>query len=258
MLQLVCLCIRVSIELLVFFCFLKSFVLLVMKDIITDQRQISFHQFLTEYLPKAKLIVINPKTLVAVAYDEFRNVQCEFTFPSAAALDAALLEAAGGDVRKTPNVIVRSDDLTSQLLINLLPSVLIVGALLYSARLMGGTARKIFATGTTNSRVAPEHVTVRFSDVAGLDEAKREITEFVEFLRRPAKFRRLGARIPRGALLVGPPGTGIANVLKSICSILNLKPKVKHCWRKQQLVKHRCHFSGKLQTVLSVESKIAL
>ena len=57
-------------------------------------------------------------------------------------------------------------------------------------------------------KISKENVTTRFADVAGCEEAKKEVMEFVEFLKDPKKFTDLGAKIPRGALLCGPPGTG--------------------------------------------------
>ena len=69
----------------------------------------------------------------------------------------------------------------------------------HGSRLLGGSARK---------PVDPETVRVTFEDVAGIDEVEAEINEVVDFLRDPEKYRRLGARAPKGVLLSGPPGTG--------------------------------------------------
>lgn len=67
-----------------------------------------------------------------------------------------------------------------------------------------------FLKGNSKARIiTPEtNIKIRFADVAGLDEAKVEITEFVDFLKNPYKYKKLGAKLPRGALLAGPPGTG--------------------------------------------------
>ena len=101
----------------------------------------------------------------------------------------------------------------------LLPTLLIVGSWLYVMRSMGGGAAggggggggmgSIFRAGrSTAKKISKEDIKVTYDDVAGCDEAKKEIMEFVEFLKDPARFTRLGAKIPKGALLCGPPGTG--------------------------------------------------
>ncbi|KAF0984538.1 hypothetical protein FDP41_000437 [Naegleria fowleri] len=100
--------------------------------------------------------------------------------------------------------------------------LLIIGSLLYYAykRLPGRGGAGLGAMDPTNmftkSFKATTQHTVKFKDVAGLDEAKREITEFVDFLKNPKKFRDIGARIPKGALLVGPPGTGKTLLAKAV------------------------------------------
>ncbi|MBF6604190.1 MAG: ATP-dependent zinc metalloprotease FtsH [Candidatus Limnocylindrales bacterium] len=91
----------------------------------------------------------------------------------------------------------------------LLPVVVIVGFIIFMMRQAQGTNNQALSFGKSRARMFLGNKTVvTFADVAGVDEAKTELQEVVEFLKYPEKFNSLGARIPRGVLLVGPPGTG--------------------------------------------------
>ncbi len=95
------------------------------------------------------------------------------------------------------------------LITGLLPLIVIVGFILFMMRQAQGTNNQALSFGKSRARMFLGNKTVvTFNDVAGVDEAKTELQEVVEFLKYPEKFNSLGARIPRGVLLVGPPGTG--------------------------------------------------
>src|ERR671936_278935 len=95
------------------------------------------------------------------------------------------------------------------LLVNLLPFLLLIGLFYFAGRAMRGQQQGIFGFGQSKARLySEERPSTTFADVAGVDTAKRELQEEVDFLRDPKKYQRLGARIPKGVLLVGPPGTG--------------------------------------------------
>src|SRR5918911_2738818 len=95
------------------------------------------------------------------------------------------------------------------LLVNWLPILVFVGAWIFLSRQMQSGAGRAMGFGKSKAKLLTEaHGRVTFEDVAGVDEAKEDLTEIVEFLKDPQKFQRLGGRIPRGCLLVGPPRTG--------------------------------------------------
>ncbi|MBV9510381.1 MAG: ATP-dependent zinc metalloprotease FtsH, partial [Caulobacteraceae bacterium] len=94
-------------------------------------------------------------------------------------------------------------------LVQLLPVILIIAMTFLIMRQMQGGARGAMGFGKSKARLLTENKNrVTFDDVAGVDEAKDELSEIVDFLKDPAKFQRLGGKIPKGALMVGPPGTG--------------------------------------------------
>ena len=105
------------------------------------------------------------------------------------------------------------------LLLNALPLVAFIGVWIFLSRQMNGGmgGRGAMGFGKSKAKLMTEaHGRVTFEDVAGVDEAKEDLQEIVEFLRDPQKFQRLGGRIPRGVLLVGPPGTGKTLLARAI------------------------------------------
>ena len=99
----------------------------------------------------------------------------------------------------------------------ILPVLLMGGVLWFIFRQAQGSNNQAMAFGKSRARMfSGDHPTVTFSDVAGVEEAKEELGEVVEFLREPQKFIQLGARIPKGVLLVGPPGTGKTLLAKAV------------------------------------------
>ncbi len=104
------------------------------------------------------------------------------------------------------------------------PILLILGVWIFLMRQMqGGAGGKAMGFGKSKAKLLTEaHGRVTFGDVAGVDEAKQDLEEIVEFLREPQKFQRLGGKIPRGVLLVGPPGTGKTLLARSVAGEANV------------------------------------
>ncbi len=121
----------------------------------------------------------------------------------------------------------RQAGLFSRLLVSMLPFLVLIGVWIWfmrkTMRGMGGGPGGIVSFGQSRAKELTDgQVNVTLADVAGVEEAKEEVAELVEFLRSPGKFQRIGGMIPRGVLMVGPPGTGKTLLAKAIAGEANV------------------------------------
>lgn len=108
------------------------------------------------------------------------------------------------------------------ILINVFPLVIIVVAMYFVFSKLASSNRNSMDFGRSKAKLSNENDKKNFKDVAGLDEEKEEVAELIDFLKNPKKFEKLGARIPKGVLLVGPPGTGKTLLAKAIAGEANV------------------------------------
>ncbi len=109
------------------------------------------------------------------------------------------------------------------ILLNAIPFILIIGFWIFMMRQMQSGGNKALSFGKSRARLhSSQQKKVTFKDVAGVEEAKEELQEIIEFLREPQKFQKLGGRIPKGVLLIGPPGTGKTLLARAIAGEANV------------------------------------
>ncbi|HQU82332.1 MAG TPA: ATP-dependent zinc metalloprotease FtsH [Pyrinomonadaceae bacterium] len=151
-----------------------------------------------------------------------------FTTIGSDATRELLLKETGAVNESNPNYIKITDEAQSSgwgwlVLINALPFLLLIGFLAFTLRQMQAGGNKALSFGKSRAKLLNnQQKRLTFKDVAGVEEAKEELQEIIEFLKDPQKFQKLGGKIPKGVLMVGPPGTGKTLLAKAVAGEANV------------------------------------
>jgi len=180
----------------------------------TDPSTLSYSEFMQK--------VENNDVAEVLIRNDNRTIDAKLKDGNKLHTTALLTDKTVDDISKHAKVTVEATDNSGALwriLLDWVPFLIFIGLLVYFMRQMqaGAGGRGAMSFGRSRARLQGEdQVKVTFADVAGVDEAKEEVQELVEFLRDPSKFQKLGGRIPRGVLMVGSPGTGKTLLAKAI------------------------------------------
>ena len=176
------------------------------------EEEVSYSQF-RKYVQenKVKEVTITNRNEVSAELTEGDRITT--TLPSDYPNIIETIENSGATINVEPS----SSPFWLQVLFNAAPFILLFGFWIFMMRQMQAGGNKALSFGKSRARLlTSQQKKITFKDVAGVDEAKDELQEIIEFLREPQKFQKLGGRIPKGVLLVGPPGTGKTLLARAI------------------------------------------